>query len=284
MSLSDLSTFVGQRQRVWHRRHVLRLPPPWTDDAAIRDWRFTNLQREVDRGTVYLIRMLDARADAPLRTKIANAMLYRWINNWETWEECFGWLSNPDDLRRGFEAMRERRRRGNRVFTSAWVVPTCHDGDPIRNLERSIVSSWSSAAALAAPSMPALFEGIRAFRQVGPMIGWQMALDVAYLRDDLDDDTWVPEPYASTSSSGSAGGARLVDPGAAPKDTLTRLRATQEEWLPEDWAEIRWDRKPVLSLADIEHTLCEFRKWMGIRAGGNGKRRYRHDPRLWRLQ
>ena len=47
--------FVIERYRVHKKKDVKRLQAPWTDNPVIREFKFTNVRREHDRQTRYLI-------------------------------------------------------------------------------------------------------------------------------------------------------------------------------------------------------------------------------------
>lgn len=277
MPASRLSQFVGERQRIWWRRFVLRRPPPWTSDKALHTWRFTNIQRELDAGTVYLMDNLLG----PWREEtVFSVLLYRWLNNREAFDEAV------QDLDRGFwGALRARRDRGDSIFTSAWTVSLgqrCKGRDPIDFIEEES-ERWRVGLdpILGSGDVVELYGAVRALSLFGDLIAWQATLDLIYLRDDLDDDTWIPRLYDGSKTGkhnpgGSASGALRVAPGAAPDSTVRSLRDSQDQWLPDDWPIIRWEGKPRLSLADVEHALCEYDKWERVNEGGKMKRRYRY--------
>lgn len=75
--------FVAERQKIWVRRFVQRLPSPWTTDPILRQERFTNVYRELDPGTVYAVEHI-LEANLPEKDRIFNVMLYRLIGRAET--------------------------------------------------------------------------------------------------------------------------------------------------------------------------------------------------------
>lgn len=44
-----------ERQEVWYRRHILQQAQPWTADPILRDYKFTNVYRQLDRSSTWLI-------------------------------------------------------------------------------------------------------------------------------------------------------------------------------------------------------------------------------------
>src|SRR5438552_2778246 len=75
--------FITERQAIWRRRVVERQPPPWTSDLILRNYRFTNVYRELDPGTRFAIEnILETPYSA--KDRIFNIMLYRLIGKSDT--------------------------------------------------------------------------------------------------------------------------------------------------------------------------------------------------------
>src|SRR6266481_5004762 len=79
--------FAAERLAIFYRR---RRDPvgPWTTDAVLRAYRFTNVYRAADRVSQYLIREIQYRADRPQTpTEIFfRTLLLKIFNRIETWE------------------------------------------------------------------------------------------------------------------------------------------------------------------------------------------------------
>src|SRR5690348_323184 len=56
--------FAAERQRIFFRR-FLGASPPWTEDAVLATYKFTNAYRASDRVSQYLIRRVIYRPDLP---------------------------------------------------------------------------------------------------------------------------------------------------------------------------------------------------------------------------
>lgn len=73
-----------ERQMIWKKRFLDKLPAPWTDDPILRNSKFTNVYRELDRSSQFLISTIildDGLDDLNLIWKM---MVYRLFNNPET--------------------------------------------------------------------------------------------------------------------------------------------------------------------------------------------------------
>lgn len=76
--------FVIDRYRVHKRKDISNLPAPWTKNPVIKEFKFTNVRREHDRQTRYLIDNITHNPELTLEDKIVNTFLFRSWNNWST--------------------------------------------------------------------------------------------------------------------------------------------------------------------------------------------------------
>ncbi len=96
-----LKVFVIDRYRIHKRKDVKQLPAPWTKNPILKEYRFTNVRREHDRQTRYLISHISRNLTMTLEDKIVNTFLFRAWNNWDNLKD-FGFpypavaLYNPE--------------------------------------------------------------------------------------------------------------------------------------------------------------------------------------------
>lgn len=76
--------FVEDRYRIHKRKDVRKLPPPWTVNPVLKEFKFTNVRREHDRQTRYLIENIVMNDQLTLEDKIVNCFMFRCWNNWST--------------------------------------------------------------------------------------------------------------------------------------------------------------------------------------------------------
>lgn len=76
--------FMIDRYRVHKKKDVKGLPAPWTKNPIIQEYKFTNVRREHDRQTRYLIENISTNDELTLEDKIVNSFLFRAWNNWDT--------------------------------------------------------------------------------------------------------------------------------------------------------------------------------------------------------
>jgi hypothetical protein len=264
-------------------------PPPWTDDAVLRTYRFTNVRREDDRTTRWMrAHWTGPHADRPAGEIVFNCGLFRYFGDVGFMREV-GWQTRwgAEEAERVARVAARRHASGERVFTGAYVVP------PPPSLSEEVPAKAAKAAKAAAicdvvmrglwdarDELAAVARETRSLQRVGtalmrlPGYGGDgfMAKEVlmdlmhtAVLADPVDVDTWCPVgPGARRGLNRLAG--RRVD-----------VRVPFERLLGEMREALRGarGRVPFLRLHDVQFALCEFDKYERARTGGGRmKRKY----------
>lgn len=76
--------FVIDRYKIHTRKDIKRLPAPWTKNPVLQEFKFTNVRREHDKQTKYLIDNIVRNEQLSLEDKIVNCFMFRCWNNWDT--------------------------------------------------------------------------------------------------------------------------------------------------------------------------------------------------------
>lgn len=263
--------FVDERMKI-HERRAANLPRPWTDDPVLRDNFFTNCVRELDPGTDVALDIVSRRR--PAEERLWNLILYRRLNRESTWRAIGGYLR---DVGRSVEPA--LRRVVGPVFTGAHQVNALQAIVPGRDIvERQ-------ARAMRPPHLTAGHLRVLAARLreawhardafdawrlagipgVGAFLSWQLALDSRMGPRPLaefSDDEWAPV------QAGALAGLKIVfsnNNNAMPKSYAEQLLITLRGW-PENTHN--------LTVAAVEHSLCEYSKYVRIASGGHSKGRY----------
>lgn len=84
--LHEFFITLYERQRIWKRRFIEKRPRPWTDDPILSDYKFTNVYRELDRNSQWMIRNILLDDGLTLKDLIWKMMVFRFFNNPETFE------------------------------------------------------------------------------------------------------------------------------------------------------------------------------------------------------
>ena len=75
---------MHERMLIWKRRFVDKKPRPWTKNEILRDYKFTNVYRELDRNSQWQIKNILLDDSLSLKNLIWKMMVFRIFNNPET--------------------------------------------------------------------------------------------------------------------------------------------------------------------------------------------------------
>lgn len=292
--VEDFFAWMGKRHEIWCKRDK-GLPRPWTTDPILHEYKFTNVFRELDRGTIALRKMEERHVDlwdvSRRRTPdwktagliVWNTFWYRMFNL-DIHAKEYGFSSTPDTL---YSYIRYRYRRGLQLYTGAHMT---NGGDTLTPKHEAhipvIQRVWEERETLArtiyeSMSIRTAFEELRLFRYCGPFIAYEMASDLRWsvLFEPVDCYEW-----ANVGPGCRRGMIRL---GYEPNvGTMILLWARAKKELPlvvrrHHPLAVKPDDDPLwppFELREIEHCLCEFDKYERVRLG-QGKTRSRYADR-----
>lgn len=266
--------FCIDRHDIYIRKEVEKLPPPWTADNILKNFKFCNIFRELDAGTRVIA---ERRWEDPLDA-LLNIVCYRFFNRRDHFERI-GEVSvatwDANDFLRHVELAKAQ----GPVFSDAYLV---HGNEKhiARRLQWIIDNGTDLLLALATSSSAAdSYRALRRIDGVGQFIGYQMWLDASYhgLHPWTGDDFVVVGP-------GSKWGLALMTGRPDVKgvknawcvSAMEALRDEQGIYLEsiEHDKGKRLDYDRPLSLEAIEHALCEWRKYQNLEGGFGRKRKF----------
>lgn len=119
-----------ERQMIWKRRFLDQKPRPWTDDPILRDYKFTNVYRELDHNSQWQIRNILLDDELTLTNLVWKMMVFRYFNNPPTFEYArkkYGWGAGiPDynqyDEDRFAEMITSYCATGNNPYTTSYLI------------------------------------------------------------------------------------------------------------------------------------------------------------------
>lgn len=273
--------FVAERHRIWDRRFVEELVPPWTTDPILRDFHFTNVYRELDPGTQYVVRRANQNWDAPSEEHVLNTLLYRCCLT-EKGAELVGWLGF-----RGGSAQRFVEAVGSEGFwLNAYFIHPYGEGPRAEGMARMLQDWIEQRAVLLACTRadePAEFcEMVQALPGVGAFLAYQTCVDLSYPSVRLleyGNDLWtLPGPGARKGAGLLLGKERASLKEA--QQLVHQLR--EEEDIELGKRDFPWwyggeNESGSLTMADLQNCLCEFYKYVALQSDGKRPmiRRYR---------
>ena len=284
-------SFMTERHRIYKKKSD-GMSYPWTNNPILREYKFCNVYRELDAGTIWCREHI-REPFAEHESLFFNIAAYRSVNAIGTWEDIYASEEkatgipfiasyDPDRVR---EAMTSRRSRGERIFTNAHMLTGLHCGDKIvQCTDYTFRVLWDKREELA----PTLDDNLQsAFNKllnakvpaIGKFLAYEIITDLRhtrYLRHATDIHTWASAGNGATRGIERVLGiykkgiSRSWDQAELTKimkEILDASRSILPEWMP------------YLEMRDIEHTLCEFDKYERARTG-EGTPRLHYVPKL----
>jgi len=270
--------FVAKRQEVWYHSKVLNRPII-DGDEILRKYRFCNVYRFLDRGTLYPIeKFICPTINLSNTDLVFKTILYRILNNPDTWEDIGQSLHdfNPDMFEYRITSLIESGRPlydgrsyvpFSRIITATkglsiterLVLTACRLALTIDELTKKLINEEDGQSA---------FNFIRHFSsdvRIGGFCAYQILIDLTYQRTNdkplspIDTSKWVH------SGPGSKNGAKLLGINN-PFKAMKILHKSQPHWLPFPIG--NFNEQIELSFPNLEHSLCEFFKYQRIKDGG----------------
>lgn len=293
-----LYNFIKRRYIIHLRKDVKKYSPPWTADEVLQDYRFTNIRREHDRETKWLIEHIADNDMLSYKDKLLNIVLFRLFNKSETSELIcqpihFDSRYDPECWRALFEA--EDIIDPNRVyFTAAFNTgglkstlgrETGEKYIPIRVMKFLKVLNDDNFAweVSACNNQQEVFDVLTSYKGIGNFLAYQMFVDFTYI-DEF--------PYSENEFTVAGPGCMMgLDYLFEDKDGMTYeeclfwLRDNIDDlfhqirgdaWNPQ---QLFWDlpeEDRYMNVMSLENCFCELSKYIRAKEGtGRPRKRYR---------
>lgn len=263
--------FLYERQLVWYKRNILKEPFPWTEDPVLLKYKFTNIYRELDTGTQYMFDNVLGKTD-DLSIELFNIILYRTYNLTSTWDHIgfvYDFEKQKDELVATLDNLQSS---GITIWTSAHMVPpyrTIEGATKTQRMVKNLLPIWRERQSLLAniqscQDLKSIFKHFVKLLQYGPFLAYELTTDVTYTNITTlsEDDYWAnPGPGCKRGIKWIFPKLKDLKPTTKDfEDCIIRIRNDQFTRLREEFQEIAFDNK-ILSMRNIEHSLCEFDKY-----------------------
>lgn len=300
-----------ERQMIWKRRFIDNLPPPWTKNRILRDYKFTNVYRELDRSSQWQIQNILLDESLTLKDLIWKMMVYRFFNNPQTFETGKHIWRNgiPDydeyNVETFADFISEVRKSGVNPFTNAYYINSdaasgkgrdyCYTKIVLPYLNKNIDKLLLTTRISKSPIE--IIDYLKTIPGVADFMAHEFYQDFTYIpkytkrefmKFNQNDFTLV--------GPGASVGIRLIFPSLNYNEQIKGiyvLRDIASEKLKEisikkgeEMQFVYWDKnnkkyeitkKCNLTLHQIEMWLCEFSKYWKMMIG-EGKKRIRFTP------
>jgi hypothetical protein len=278
---------------IWHRRFVECLPPPWTNDETLRTERFTNVYRELDPGTKYVIEQILELDKAP-SDKIFNTMLYRLIGRSETHASIGFQHLNTFSSEHIVDTLKHIRdvEQGS-PFTGAYMVSAytkMGSRDKAENIAKLFGKLHKQFGVLyeeidQSTSSEEVYNIIRKPYGFGNFLAFQVLVDLLYPLKINNNKPLLPFSHNDWASAGPGAqkGIKILIRDGIKVDDLDVMRWLTDNQIQQfNKHEIEFPflksssgEIQLITLANIQNCLCEFHKYVKIREKtGRGRRKF----------
>jgi len=286
--------FIVKRHLIYKRKDLQGLPPPWTDDPILTNFKFTNVFRELDRGTKFVTNYI-YRQGASKQDVVFNVIAYRLFNKIETFlHHNMLSLEKYDPIK--FSKIIHELDHKQKVFTSAFIVSgysmTELSGmDKISRLAK--VFDWIRDQLLdekqgilnaiyADTTMADTYHALRGLTGLGPFLAYQIAVDLSYWQVTKfgEDDFVIMGPGAKRGIDWLFSDESEHRDGRNYEECCFWLRDRQFKFFKDydiNYKQVFDDRSfPYLTVMALENLCCEFQKYMKATTG-QGRPRNKYD-------
>lgn len=306
--------FIWERHQIWINRFIKKLPrEQWTTDSILKVTKYTNIYRELDRGTLwYLENIMKSFCDSydkmypePMirnqnielsRNLVWYTTLYRLCNRIETFEEVGlpDYDSYNDEVlhNKFFMKLDAIADSGRAVMTSAHLTCPSPAGftkvegymaavnDLHKHLKNGLTEEINSAK-----TPKEVFEILQSVYCVGRFISYEVLCDLIYCQAiGYEGRVFTLDDWANVGP-GAKEGIRMMYPSTKGEKNIyarmVQLRDEQQQHMDRLGLRFQYYEKFTkghLSLRTIEHDCCEFQKyWLQKRSLGKQRMIFNQD-------
>ena len=261
---------AAERQQIFQRR-IRSEPQPWTSDAILRSYRFTNAYRASDRVSQYLLQKVIYGEPFEGPDSVFRVLLFKIFNRIDTWDHLVRHAGEPqltsfDPIHYG-RILNRRRRAGERLYSAAYIMPSPNLGCGRKHLDHlallhNLIRTGAIDRLLASQSLQDLFHKLREIPSFGPFLAFQYAIDLNYSPVfDFDEMEFVvagPGALRGISKCFSDTG------GLEPADIIRAMTFAAPEFSSHCTTPFQdlWGRP--LHLVDCQNLFCEVDKYARV--------------------
>lgn len=299
-SLIYLYNFIRRRYEIHIKKDVLKEDPPWTTDPVLRNFRFTNIRREHDKESKWVIGHITNNPELSYEDKLLNVILFRLYNKHETAElismpfkfsQIPDW--NPEWYRNLFEAALVKDPK-QVFFTAAFHTVgmkntlkkvTGESYAPMRILKfiKILINEGLVDDIKACVNQQEVYQTLTDYNGIGRFLAYQFYVDMTYIAEFP-----FSENEFTVAGPGCVKGLNHLfenRDGMTYEECLFWLRDNLDrlfvEELGKDWDAKRvfWDlpeEDRCFNVMSLENCFCELSKYIRTKEGiGRPRKRYR---------
>ena len=259
--------FASKRHSMYLRR-LAGTQQPWTDDAVLAEYRFTNTFRAADRVSQYLIGLAyNELQDASTDTLFLGTLLFKVFNRIDTWKAIVSELGLPDASTFDYDACDQllvKLRNRRPIYSAAYIMPSGKKkGVPKHRMHlelvRRMIEDQVPRRLQESESLKDAYNILLSYPSLGPFLAFQYTIDLNYttLMEHSEQSFVVAGPGALDGLSKMF--ESLGD--YSPQDAIKWLFDRQDDEFAEHSIEFLglWGR-PMQPI-DLQNVLCEVSKY-----------------------
>jgi len=289
--------WINERHKIYESRKTGK-PFPWTKDRILQEYKFTNPFRQHDRVTQEWVRryitMLGSKAvekDEDLLFRVAMFRLFNWPETYDALD--YGLAPRKWNLAKAIEILHARKAEGKQIFTGAYIIPSAGKPDKAKTISEALEVLWDGRdpkdmeerRLKGLPQRPPnrrLFarkikrkmsmrfatQLLQKVPTIGPFIAYEIVCDLRHTRllaDAKDKLSW-----ANAGPGAMRGIHRLLCgsyewPSGKPRPDYNRMMRALWKMAPRKLSALTRRCETPFEMREIEHSLCEFDKYMRIK-------------------
>lgn len=293
--------FIDERYKIHLRKDIQGIDPPYTKDKILKYYRFTNIRREHDRNTKWVMNHICNNQNLRYGQKLTNTVLFRIFNKIETAEILGIPILDPKKLNVNTTAKQLELILNDTPYTGAYLCSGMkrymkkYTGAK-SNVEAALIivqemcrdKFWKGTKKASNPAV--IWETLQQYSGISEFMSYQMFVDFTYIEDF---------PFSENECTLAGIGAKNGLKRLFYRNKRTR-NFTPEElifWLRDNWEELNqyntqhggkhtvepkilfqdlpiYDRK--MNVMSLENCLCEFSKYYKT-YNGLGRPRKKYD-------
>lgn len=262
--------WIREREAIRVARAASAFPSDWTKDEILKTYRFCNVRREDDRGTIWIRENIrkpfaDSRY---LWFMLAIARQLNWPDTIKALIDAGAWpvdeTFSPSQMT---GTLNHRKSLGHKVYTGAYMIsaPSTKGADKQQYISEVVCGElWRHRAEFIdyfehyAPSLQVMHEGISRFNGWGPFMAYQAVVDMRFtaLLDKAEDrNSWAAAGPGTIRGLNRLYNRELTF-ALSQAQALTEMR--------EIFALSFNETSVVMDFSDVPNALCEVDKYLRV--------------------
>lgn len=294
VKVKEFYQFAYKRQLIYHKRHILKLDPPWSDEDIFQKQRFLNVYRELDKTTKYHLDLMKGNSNR--KSVLMNTLFFKIFNRVGIYEDLglsISSVANFSQVKKS-ETLRKGKSLGKSIFNDAYIIASNMNGTSSKfegvlkallNFIPKVNDFITKMDTLETPKEA--FEHLQSIQYVGDFLAYEIFTHLSYFK-------WFKQKWTEDSFVN-------IGPGAEPsihyifgksgdvyenfeklyeaQDVIKTIHKSLNEKLP--WSSIKPKKvffSEKLSRLTIENICCEFRKYKAHTGGNPDAKKRKFDP------